>query len=290
MTEPAKRVKHDDDDLTPLERKMAFDHVYKGEVLLGSEDEIFTKNSRELAIENTPYGQYRLELAVREEQFSARQIEFDLAALREQIKLDLAAREEKYQENLAALKFDSARYDFFIRSSEAGDSFDYFLLTEVCEELGSLLFDFLDDENELTKDQKEKIISVVISVFGEGEESENLLKVLHLRQNMLIPRQENGQPYAPSSMNGSIQVEAAEEEINCNFIYAYPFGIPTHFPVFFCHPVFADFMDILHHRNINNPVLIEYQQFMDNNRGGLKPKQIGYLFILLVSLKPFLSE
>ena len=76
MTEPAKRVKHDDDDLTPLERKMAFDHVYKGEVILSKEDEIFKKNSKELALENNPYSQYRLELAAREEQ----------------IKLDLAAR------------------------------------------------------------------------------------------------------------------------------------------------------------------------------------------------------
>ena len=134
---------------------------------------------------------------------------------------------------LAAQKFDSAaRCDFFIRSSVAGDKFDRYL----CTELGSLLFDFLADRNELTEDQWEIITSIEIKVFEEGKDGENLLKVLQLPpikcQNMLIPMQENGQPYAPSSMNGSIQTEAAEEKINCNFSYAYPFGILPISPCF----------------------------------------------------------
>ena len=104
MTEPLTNQLDDDDDLSPFERKLIFDGISRGDVILNIDDELFKKNSKELALENNPYGQYRLELAAREKNLAAHRekIKLDLAALEDKIKLDLAAREEQIKLDLAA--------------------------------------------------------------------------------------------------------------------------------------------------------------------------------------------
>ena len=58
MTEPLTNQLDDDDDLSPFERKLIFDGISRGDVILNIDDELFKKNSKELAMESTPYREY----------------------------------------------------------------------------------------------------------------------------------------------------------------------------------------------------------------------------------------
>ena len=290
-------VEFDDNLLSPLERKLFFDEIYKGTVSLKIEDDLFKKSSKKLDSEGTEYTSYHLKLRleeagvmklktdieIRNAEIKKLELDYEIKeADAKKLKLDFEMKEANLnlnQSDLEAIrKFRLARSKFIKKACGFGmDPFYRLLLFDVCISLGPLLFDFVDDDGgRLAMDKKVLIARQIIDVFGEGNHCKFLLKVLGLSavkpHNLLIPRRKNGQPHAPSSMNGNTQIIAAEEDSNCNFIYAFPFEIAKYFPVFFCHPIFADFMDILHDRNVNNPVVIEYNQFMVNNLEGFKKK------------------
>ncbi len=216
-----------------FERKSIFDRVYLelGVPLLDAEDELFKKDSSELSkSDSEKYSLY----------FSAlKQVESNA--------------ERKAAEEL-----------FF--SMAGKDQFSYSLLKKVCNELGPLLFDIADTEKELTDKKRleiaEKIQKILVNDF---EHCKMLLECLSLDKFVnrftIIPASSKGIPYSPSSMKGHLQVTNSGNERSDCFVYPYPFCI-AHFPVFFCHPMFSDFMDILHGRNPNNPVVKKYQEFV----------------------------
>ena len=51
------------------------------------------------------------------------------------------------------------------------------------------------------------------------------------------------QAILPCEMSAETQITAQMDKRN--FIYPYPLGIECHFPIFACHPVFSEFMDII---------------------------------------------
>ena len=284
----------DDDLLTPLERKLIFDEIYNGKFLFNVDDDLFKKNSKKLALERTEYARYSAKLGSEEaamktlksdveiEQANAKKRkleaemkEVELEALKSDFEIKKAnAKKLKLEAEME--EFQLAKSKFFYKAGLGENVPLKPYLENICIILGPLLYDFVEDNggDRLTEDKKVAITRVIKNVLVGNGYCKFLLQALGLLAvnpyNILIPRRNNGQPLAPSSMNGAIQIEAAKEGGNCNFIYAFPFGIATHFPVFFCHPVFADFMDILHDRNANNPVSIEYHQFMINNLNRFK--------------------
>ena len=165
MTEPLTNQLDDDDDLSPFERKLIFDGISRGDVILNIDDELFKKNSKELAMESTPYREYCSKLA---------------------------AREEKRKLDLAAQMFYTAKSKFIEKADRS--LFDPFLLNRVCIGLGPLLFDFVDDK--LSDNQKFEITRKITEIIGNDPITcKNLLTSLGLNQinyqNTLIPMKRN---------------------------------------------------------------------------------------------------
>lgn len=232
MTEPPeKRVKG---GLSSWEKKQIFDNIYNNNPQLSVDDNLFTKDSKELAEENNQYSLYLSELKRRE------MIEFKC--------------EEVHKITLAQNQFIGT-----IGKKYLGNT----LSMRVCFGLGSLLVDLVD--NKLSHIQKIEVYEIIKEILrDEPKKCKKLLQILSLDkvifQNTRIPLKSQ----RLVCMDGQVQFEANEND--CNFIYPFPFGIKLHFPVFFCHSVFGDFMDILHERNPNNPVVSEYQNFMNTHR------------------------
>ena len=150
------------------------------------------------------------------------------------------------------------------------DQFNPLLLKKVCFGLGSYLFDFVDEQRELTENQKKEVAIKIKNILQDDvNECKKLLSNLDLfdyvYQNICVPLNSKRFACVPSSMNSQAQINGDSEGKCLNHVYPFPFGISTHFPVFFCHSVFADFMDILNERNSENPVVVEYRLFMEGS-------------------------
>jgi hypothetical protein len=184
---PEKRVK---DDVAPtlstFERKRIFDSIYNGNPSLDIEDNLFKKDSKELGKEAIIYTLYYEELKLSEE----------------------VATEIKLKVEASRLKNAEAKF-----SLRAGVSlFDPSLLNEVCFGLGSLLFDFVDDEKELTDDGKKEVAIKIKNILDYNvEECKSLLSNLGLFdfvfQNIRVPLNSKRSACVPSSMNVKAQIE-----------------------------------------------------------------------------------
>ena len=281
---PEKKAKHDVVPiLDPLVKKQIFDQIYGNNQSVNVENDFFNKNSNELAMENTQYINYCSELAVAEKFKSLREekIKIALALEESEIAFELEKaeklrflREEKLKIEVALEESETARKALetaqskFITKAGAGHIVDNRGLISICNELGPLLFDLVDD---MLSDDQKSVVAHKIKEFLKNDSNDrkckDLLKILNLDhfvyQNTRIPVNSNFFVCIPSKVNGVIQYKAGED--NLNYIYPFPFGITTHFPVFFCHPVFANFMDIVHNRNNVNPKVIEYKKYMIDN-------------------------
>jgi hypothetical protein len=277
----AKRAWLDEASMTPFERKNIFDELYHGEPSFDVDNEIFKKQSEELdGTEMTLYWKYLNKLEAQES-----------------ILLDRILNKTKrilYESEIAVIEsrrllaeFDLARTQFFIKYGK--NIIDESFLIIVCNELGPLLFDIVNDKNSPDEKRNLEIIKIITECSGNDiENRECLLKSLNLYQNysgkVRIPLDSKRIPITPSMMNGSIQNVAARNDVN--FVYPYPFGIENHFPVFFCHSVFVDFADILNDRVTNN-VVGKYKEFL-NSEPDIKMKLdkcIAYLIGALLSFE-----
>ena len=291
--------------MSPEERKCIFNAVYQGNPPIPISEDFFEKVSKILIEEQNPCKRYisdleiaeeeikskqaaaKAELEIAEEEFKLKQAAAKAKVAQEKLELEIvekdikskqaAAKAKAAQEKLeleivekdielkqAELKFKQAEAKFRVKARGAG--LNQALLGTICSEIGSLLYDFVD--NEPTDELKAEVASAIEKILvNDVKNCKSLLESLHLNQpvkNICIPFNSKGGPIAPSSMTAQIQVLANGETQANNHVYPFPFEITTHFPVFFCHPVFADFMDILYGRNPQNPVVIEYKKFMKN--------------------------
>jgi hypothetical protein len=171
----------EDDDyvfLSPVERYSIFNEIYDGRFKLNLEDELFQKSFNELESENTSYRQYLLKLKDVEEQLKQerREAAFKLKQAEEKLK--------QAEEKLKQERHEAAERKFF---SKAGPNlFEPFILKQISNELGPLLFEFVNDN--LTPAQKDNVIGVIRRVLGNDlEKCNNLLGVLGLNQNNSDP-------------------------------------------------------------------------------------------------------
>ena len=151
------------------------------------------------------------------------------------------------------------------------DLFDPVDLIIICNGLGELIFNLL--EKNLTAEQQNEVIYIIKETYKNSPNSgKKLLRVFGLldsnTDHTFLPKKSDGSVYAPSEMTRTIQYLA--EKKNQNAIFPYPFGVTAHFPVFICHPMFIEFLDILHDRGDSNSVVSEWKLFMNNNEIALK--------------------
>ena len=261
--QPAKRKRLDEKTLGPFDRYWIFTQVYKGAFPLNPDDNLFKKNSEELGVEDTIYGLYLTEL----ENAERKQRKAEMKQREAEIELEMKQR--KIEKKILEAKFKEAK-DKFI--SKVGNGFSRKkLLSEVCQGLGSLLYQYLDGN--LTPEQKIDFFETVKSIVVPNAGFEAFLVLINrcrldgfdgIKSNAVaFPLKSNGFPVAPSSITGSTQVFF--EKDYQNFIYPYPFGIINHFPVFFCHSVFGKFMAIVKRQENVSGDLAAYNQFMNNN-------------------------
>jgi hypothetical protein len=158
MTEqPAKQ---DDDiiSLSSFERYLIFNEIYNGRFTLNPEDNLFEMSFKELEPVNTSYPQYLLKLKDVEERFKQEQERFKQA----EEKLNLKHRK-------------AAERQFF--SIAGAYLFEPFILKQICDELGPLLFEFVNQN--LTPAQEGNVIRVIRRVLGNDLKTCNdLLAVL----------------------------------------------------------------------------------------------------------------
>ena len=244
----AKRAWSQHSSLSNLERKQLFDKIY-GNNNFTIDDEIFSKCSEQLKAENiefcTNYKKYLTELGTEESE----------CALAEE-KHDLIEKER------ARIEAKRLRSEFYVR---IGDGFDKTVINEICLKLGALLADIVN--NNLNEMKKIEIVRKIADCTKNDKKSfRSLLRCLGLdhikNETKLYPVNSERKPYAPSMMTATIQNNAAKN--NENHIYPFPFGIQGHFPVFFCHSVFTDFMDIMHDRK-DKDVVVEFEKFFKND-------------------------
>jgi hypothetical protein len=151
MTEqPAKQ----DDDvilLSSFERYLIFNEIYNGRFTLNPEDDLFEMSFKELESVNTSYPQYLLKLKDVEEEM------------------------EQEQEMFKQDRRKAAEIQFF--SIAGAYLFEPLILKQICDELGPLLFEFVNQN--LTPAQKDDVIRVIRRVLGNDLKTCNdLLAVL----------------------------------------------------------------------------------------------------------------
>jgi hypothetical protein len=195
MTEqPAKQ---DDDiiSLSSFERYSIFNEIYNGRFTLNPEDDLFEMSFKELeSVNNTSYPQYLLKLKDVEEKMEQEQERFKQNSLEAAFKLKQAEERFKQDCRKAAFKLkqaeerlkraeelskqerlEAAERIFF---SKAGPNlFESIILKKICDELGPLLFEFVNQN--LTPAQKYDVIRVIRRVLGNDLKTCNdLLAVL----------------------------------------------------------------------------------------------------------------
>lgn len=248
--------------LSTAERKAIFDNVYFDEDSLDVDNELFKKESQELNIkEIMKYKEYYKKL---------NSIEFDKLA--------------KVGEELKRKLYD-ARSKLGIKVNNILDECG---LTIISNRLGPLLFDFVDDN--LDDDKRKNIVEILRKVYEDEMDDviilDKMLKALGLKKyfdyKVRVPLDSKGNPCAPAKMNGIIQTDAAQN--NRNFIFPFPFfKVTTHFPVFYCHSVFCDFVDILDDRKTNK-VVEKYEEFIEKDNGKIKRKLDDCISELILSI------
>jgi hypothetical protein len=282
MSEPSeKRVKFTS-NVSAVDRKKLFDEVYEGNPSLDMKDELFNKEYWELAHEPEPipYGRYFVRLKFAEE---IAKCETELV----KIKAELAKFDAEIDKSDAEIaKREAAEAKFCLKAGK--DQFRFSSLKNICNELGPLLFDLVYKEEELSKESKFDIVYKIKKSFeNDFGAFKKLINILGLDRfyvgETIIPCHSDGVPFSPSSMNAYAQVTSFKRRQKHSLIYPFPFGETTHFPVFFCHPVFANLMDILHERNPSNPMVQEYKKFMEDNLAGKRGQGLDECLARLIT-------
>ena len=237
--------------LPPFEKKRIFHEIYKNVEV--PSDDFFTKSSEELLAEDTPYFSYYCQLKVEESKLA------------------------KIESTIFINKFCG--------------KVDEIVLISICNRLDSLLFDLLDKN--LNDEKKEKIIEIITECTKNDQKTcKAILEILNLNQSQdrtaLIPVDSKRIPYAPSAMTGSININAAQN--NLNYVYPFPFNnITNHFPVFCCHPVFSNFMDILYNR-VSKSIVGEYNGFINGDIGKKVEDCASSLIVAILTVEPGQEE
>ena len=244
--------------LTPWDRKRIFDEIYQGNPSFDVDNEFFTKNSRTLSLEKNIYGRYSSKLE----------------------KVECKEAQDKFM--LARNKFMLAQDKFFLKAGQNVAKSNPKILIEICEGIGPLLYDFVEER--ITDEQKVELTQKIQGLlFYNPKLLKTLLNKLGLVEiedfSVLIPLKDNNEAYAPFAVNEFIHKESAVN--NRNFIFPYPFELLNHFPVLFCHPMFGDFLDIVHGRNESNPVVIEYEEFVRNGSKFIRNQMDSSIFSLI---------
>jgi hypothetical protein len=188
-----KRVKSDDStsSLSTLERKRVFDQVYKGDPLLDAKNNLFKKNSKELAkvSDSKKYTLYFSALIQAENEAEMAKI-FAEQSTRDIAEAKVASRVLK--------EFPKA------------------LLKNVFNELGPLLFDIAYKYKELTDEKNTEIATKIQTILiDDTENCTKLLQSLSLGQFVNPIHVTTGQSQIPSHDSFSIKIAAMDtsEEI-----------------------------------------------------------------------------
>ena len=245
-----------------FDRFSIFKRCYPNEVDYKKTDRIFSLNSNEL-LENDEYSDFCLYINALIRAEEAEEYEKQRA---EQEKQRAEQARKKHAEDMIRAKksgmFESAKIPFldFYGQSLKNLGVDKEIIFRI---FGYSLITFVNRKN-LKHSEKNSIMNNIMNQFGYNTEITNqLLKLFNLNDYNdtlpFVPQNSKKEPFAPSAFNGYIQRKAQD---NCeNFIYGYPFDIMTHFPVFLCHSVFWDFMDIIED-NENSSAIKEYNEFI----------------------------
>lgn len=164
-------------------------------------------------------------------------------------RFDFVENDYKKEADLLVSKYYAAKPKFFIIAGAHGDDIDEnyeAFIDRISRELFPDLINVVEDN--LTDKQKVKVARNIIENSEGSEYCQKLLQILKLDnvdvRNCLVLLNSEKAPYLP--INAVIQKSAAVD--NWNHIFAFPVEIEAHFPVFYCHPVFATFSDILNDR------------------------------------------
>jgi hypothetical protein len=235
--------------LSSWQRKKIFDSFYNFNPSFDVDHELFNINSEELVLKYPQFDEYFSILEEKELEFKAKKI----AKKKQHLALDaeilaLEAKESELKNVRLETKFKTAKTNFFIKTGVYGNDDNTFkaLIDRISNSIGVRLIDLIEDR--LNAEDKIVVTRTIIQIAGKGSKvCDDLLLALDLNnvdvRKCIIPLKTQGSAHSPSTMSGLIQKLAAIN--NKNHIFAFPYDIKKHFPVLFCHPVFADFVDIL---------------------------------------------
>jgi hypothetical protein len=230
-----KRVKSDDSisSLSTLERKRVFDQVYKGDPLLDADDDLFKKDSKELAedTDSKKYTLYFSALKQAESEAEMAKIEAEsnaemakIEAQMAKMKIESEAELAKIEAQMAKIKIESEAQMAKIFTEQTKRNiaeatvasrvlkeFPKALLKNVFNELGPLLFDIAYKYKELTNEKKTEIATKIQTILiDDTENCTKLLQSLSLGQFVTPIHVTTGQSQIPSHDSFSIKIAAMD--------------------------------------------------------------------------------
>ena len=208
--------------MSPEERYLIFEQTYPEKNDVKVDHELFQKNYAKLKSEGTIFRVYAEKLSLTEES-----IKIEKARLKFKTEYGLFVSDECMKLFFVDMKFD-------IIPLMNKDSLSYEMKLKITKIINQHF------ENKTFADQ-------IVKNLLHNESDTRKLHILCDIKN---------EPYAPSKVTGELQIQGQEN--NQNFIYPYPFHVVCHFPIFACHPIFNDFMNIVLQRKDD-----DYRKFID---------------------------